>query len=321
MRTLAHGREAAYVCPVTGHHTSPFRRGVQKGGPSVFEMPSQPYTKPHATPLQRVQHLQAKGLLIPDPNRAAGEIELIGYERLRIYFLSQRQLTAPGKPFLLGTSYQDILDLYECDVELRDVCFSSVGRFEVLFRNSLSEALSRSYGSHPYFNVAAFADATANLKAIQSFIAVYSKSKDPRATHYAANYSDPILPPIWTMKEFLTFGASSRIYQCLSGQIKTLIASDFGVGSDKIFINWIECLVDLRNICAHHDRLFNRSFQKQPGKLISAGLPTAPRNKLKAILECLDHVLGSRGLPVNVTSKVDAILKRYPKVRPVDVGF
>ena len=75
------------------------------------------------------------------------------------------------------------------------------------------------------------------------------------------------MPPVWTMKEFLTFGATSRILQCLAGPMKTHIASQFGVGSDLVFTNWVEALVDLRNICAHYDRLFNRSFQKQPSRL------------------------------------------------------
>lgn len=105
------------------------------------------------------------------------------------------------------------------------------------------------------------------------------------------------------MKEFLTFGAASRLFQCLNGTIRTKIAAQFGIRSDAIFTNWLECLVDLRNICAHHDRLFNRSFQKQPARLRNAMVPTAPPQKLKAILECLDHLLQSRGIRSRVTQE------------------
>ena len=196
-----------------------------------------------------------------------------------------------------------------------------MGQFELLLRNSISEVLSQSHGSHPYYVAGAFRNPTAHLAALQTFVGVYGKSKDQRARHYRQTYDEPVLPPIWTMKEFLTFGAACRIFQDLSGTIKTAIASQFGVTSDQVFISWLECLVDLRNMCAHHDRLFNRSFPKQPMTLRSVNLPTARPNKLKAVLECLDYLLAQRGVPVGVTARAGAILARFPEVLPIEAGY
>lgn len=280
-----------------------------------------PYIKQHATAAQRVAHLRSRGLTVARPNVAARKIEMIGYERLRIYFLSRRQLTLPRRPFIPGTTYQDILRLYECDILLRDACFNAVGQFEILLRNAISETLSDNFGSHPYYQPAAFHDAAANLKALHLFINVYGKSKDPRAKHYRQTYSPPPLPPIWTMKEFLTFGAAVVIFQSLDQALRTKIANQFGVPSHQVFLQWLECLVDLRNICAHHDRLFNRSFQKQPSRLQRANVPTAPVNKLKAILECLDHLLQSRGASADITVKVGRIIQRFPEVIPGETGY
>lgn len=280
-----------------------------------------PYTKPHATAAQRVAHLRGKGLIIPRPNVAARKIEAIGYERLRIYFHSRRQANIAGRPFIVGTTYHDILDLYECDMLLRNACFAAVGQFELLLRNAISEQLSTNHGSHPYYDLSAFRDSESHLKALMSLASVYDKSKDQRAKHYRLTYGPPLLPPIWTLKEFITFGAASHIYPRLAGPLKTAIASQFGVPKDTIFHQWIECLVDLRNQCAHHDRIFNRSFQKQPSVLTSAGVPSAPRKKLKALLECLDYMLERRGTPVHVTKRVGKIIARYPQIQPAEVGY
>ena len=236
---------------VTGRHTS--FRGVQKGGPFICD--DAPYIKPHATAVQRVTHLRSRGLLVARPNVAARKIDLIGYERLRIYFLSRRQLAVANRPFRPGTTYRHILRLYACDMLLRETCLAAVGQFELLLRNAMSEALSDLHGSHPYYESAAFRDAAANLEALQSFIAAYGQSKDQRALHYKQTYGQPILPPIWTMKEFLTFGRVVRIFKCLEGSLRQHIATQFGVPSDQVFTSWLECLVDIRNICAHHDRL------------------------------------------------------------------
>jgi abortive infection bacteriophage resistance protein len=280
-----------------------------------------PYTKPHATATQRIAHLRSRGLIVARPNVAARKIDMIGYERLRIYFISRRQTHLPNRPFVPGTTYRHILRLYECDMLLRDACFSAVGRFEILFRNAISEVLSDAFGSHPYFNVTAYKDASARLEAIQSFASVYAKTKDERAKHYRSTYSDPALPPIWTMKEFLTFGAAVRIFQHLEGPLRTKVASQFGVPSDQTFSQWLSCLVDLRNFCAHHDRLFNRSFQKQPARLQRHNVPIARANKLKAILQCLDHLLDQRGSSAHITAKVAAIISRFPEMRPAEAGY
>ena len=280
-----------------------------------------PYMKPHATAAQRIAHLRGRGLIVKRPNVAARKIDLIGYERLRIYFTSRRQAGVANRPFHPGTTYQQILRLYECDALLRGACFAAVGQFELLLRNAMSEALSDRHGSHPYLEHAAFRDAAANLEALQSFMTAFAQTKDQRAVHYRQTYGSPILPPIWTMKEFLTFGRAVRIFKTLEGSLRTHIAAQFGVPSDEVFTSWLECLVDVRNICAHHDRLFNRSFPKQPQGLRRAGVPTAPRNKLKAILECLDYMLARRGAPVGIVGVVGRIIARFPEVQPAEVGY
>ncbi|MGB3313623.1 MAG: Abi family protein [Albidovulum sp.] len=305
-----------------GRHTWLGNQLVQKGGPYFF-MTLPPYTKPHASASDRVQHLRAKGLSILRPNVAARKIEMIGYERLRIYFLSRRDHTLAGKPFLPGTSYNDILKIYECDAKLRAACFSAVGQFEILLRNRISEELSARYGSHPYFDPTAFKTKELHLEALQKLSSVYNLSKDKRAKHYKENYSNPPLPAIWTLKEFLTFGATSRLLKALDGPVVKAVALDFGVPTDQLLENWVEALVDLRNVCAHHDRLFNRAFQKQPQRHQQAGVPAAgvPSNKMRALILCLDHMMTARGGPVHLDTTVRSILNKYPEVRLAEVGF
>lgn len=254
------------------------------------------------------------------PVVAARKIDLIGYERLRIYFLSRRQMTIASRPFIPGTTYQDIIQLYEADAKIRDASFSAVGQFEILLRNAMAEQLSQAHGSHPYYQMSAYRDAKSKLDAIQTFCRVYAGSKDQRAKHYQETYSEPMLPAIWTLKEFLTFGAAARLYGNLAHPLRAAIAADFGVPQEQ-FGNWLLCLVDLRNICAHHDRLFNRKFQKQPSRYRRANLPTARINSLKAVLECLDYVLDHRGMPSGVTARVSTIIARNPVILPAEAGF
>jgi len=90
-----------------------------------------------------------------------------------------------------------------------------------------------------------------------------------------------------------------------------------------IFDNWDQCFVDLRNICTHHDRLFNRWFQKQPQHLKQAKNPTGPQNTLKVVLECLDHSLASVVENTKTVDQTDRIisLKLYAAVNLAEAGF
>ncbi|RYI35372.1 MAG: Abi family protein [Acetobacteraceae bacterium] len=280
-----------------------------------------PFNKPHTSPADRVRHLTDKGLVVRRPNVAARKFEAIGYERLRIYFLSRRD--QPNKMFRPGTTYNDILQLYECDARLRELTFKAVGRFELAFRNLIAEALINRYGSHPYFERAAFASAKDHNQAVSQLIKTFDGSKDERARHYRQTYDKPALPPIWTLKEFLTFGGAARLYAALDGPVRQDVAKACGVPRLPVFDNWVTCFVDLRNCCAHHDRLFNRRFQKQLQHLPKEGIPAALNSTLKAHLECLDHALSSIGEKAGNVDEARRLinLNIHAAVQPAEAGY
>ena len=302
-----------------GHHTP--AREWKRVTLLIFGVVLRPYAKHHASPNDRIIHLISKGLIAPRQNIAVRKIESIGYERLRIYFLSRRD--QPGKTFRPGTTYKDILQLYECDVRLREVSFKAVGRFEIAFRNVLSEAMSLRYGSHPYYDREVFKDAKAHNQAISQVIKAFDASRDERAKHYRHTYDSPALPPIWILKEFLSFGGTARLYASLAGPLRKDVAKAFGVPRLPIFDSWVPCFVDLRNICAHHDRLFNRKFQKQLLQLTRENIPAAANSTLKAHLECLDHALNAIGEKGgNVVEAQRLInLKIHAAINPEEAGF
>lgn len=286
-------------------------------------MVHRPYSKPHRTPAQLAQHLIDCGLPLPGRTRhyAEKKIAHVGYERLRIYFRSRRQLNLPGKPFVPGTTFRDIVALYEFDEKLRAFCSLHLGRLEITLRNQLSEILSRQHGSHPYFDNAAYRTVKMRASTLGRLSDIFYKKNDQRARHYFDEYNPPMIPPIWVMKEFLTFGNLSHVLDQLSTPIHNDLANAFGMPNYPVLESWIKALIDLRNDCAHHDRLFNRSFQKQPQRFTRAGIPAAPQNKLKAQLECLEFLLGSQGYTDPIVSKVGGMILKCPSVIPAEVGY
>ncbi|HRJ60363.1 MAG TPA: Abi family protein [Azospirillaceae bacterium] len=268
-----------------------------------------------------VNHLIGRGLVAPDRIAAERKIAEIGYDRLRIYFSSRRQHGVHGKPFRPGVSFDDIMALYELDEALRSLCFHYCSKFELAFRNLIAEELSYRYGPHPYFDDSIYESDKSRLSAIKYLSEVFHKSKDPRAKHYFKKYNPPHLPPIWTLKEFMTFGTANLYFRTLSKPIRLFVANGFGITNRDVFEGWIEAFIDFRNVCAHHDRLWNKTFQKQISVYRRQSIPSGSPGKLKAIIEALQYLLAARGSSVTIVSEVANLLSRYPVAQPSELGF
>jgi len=288
-------------------------------------VPSTEYTKPHKASSKIIEELREKGLSIQDEEYAIRFIDGVGYSRLRIYLQSRRDLSKLTKPFHANVTFREIADIYLMDEKLRALVFPYCARIEVIFRNSVSEVLTKQYGPHPY-QCDIFKSDTSAQDAMKLMSEVYfaKLSQDQRARHYFKKYGQPTLPPIWTMKEFFTFEKASRFYGCLNDSIKVEISRrmNIDVANHDILTSWIKSIIDLRNVCAHHDRLFNRKFQKQPQNLRKADIfVDADNKKLAGILKCIDHLGGNYFQQFDSFSKARGIINANKYVAFKEAGF
>jgi abortive infection bacteriophage resistance protein len=95
-----------------------------------------------------------------------------------------------------------------------------------------------------------------------------SRSKEEFIKHNKAKYGFPL--PIWVICEIWDFGTLSTLFAGMKEADQDAIASKYGVSNGRIFASWLRSLNYLRNVCAHHSRLWNRNIIDQP-KLPKAG--------------------------------------------------
>ena len=136
--------------------------------------------------------------------------------------------------------------------------------------------------------------------------------------HYKNKYTNPTEPPSWMSLEVSSMGLLSKIFQNLKKSPEKLaVTSHFGLKDVSVIENWILCFSTLRNICAHHGRVWNR-------RLIQIKLPTHPThiflknetiypNKLYATLSCIAYVL----IRISPHSTFSAQLKDLMKTCPL----
>lgn len=91
-----------------------------------------------------------------------------------------------------------------------------------------------------------------------------AKSDEQFVRHFHETYDDRI--PVWTLTELLELGQLSVLYRGLRQREAEEIAWELGAPTKKIMASWLASVNYVRNVAAHHARLFNRKLQTAPAR-------------------------------------------------------
>lgn len=208
-----------------------------------------------------------QGIIINDIKKAKRYLTNIGFYRLSAY-MSIFQSNTTSRRFNKDTSFDDILNLYVFDRKLRLLLLDAIKRVEIAVRANIIDILSLKY-NNPYF----YTDSNVFFSSIScdKFVAKVCdtlKSSDKRETfikhYYSHSELENELPPSWMMFQLLTFKQLSVFIDSIKHGDAKLLSNQFNLKSTKTFASWIKSLSDLRNVCAHHSRLWNRIFGAIP---------------------------------------------------------
>lgn len=220
-----------------------------------------PFIKPAKSIPDQIALLQERGMLIQDAQRAQSALKHISYYRLRAYWLYYEADPESGDhAFKEGTTLEAVLDLYEFDRRLRLLLMDALERIEVAARGAWAYQMAMVYGPHGYLNAALYRRTDRFQENLHQLQSEYDRSHDVFVDHYKRTYNNPPLPPVWMAAEFISFGLLSKFFSALGGRAdRKSIARAIGF-DDRVFQGLMHHLATVRNICAHHSRLWNRRF-------------------------------------------------------------
>lgn len=237
-----------------------------------------PSVKPFASIADQVTILAERGLIL-DRGIAAHWLQAVGYYRLSGYWYPYRQFdprvpNKRGDQFAPGTTFNEVARLYEFDRKLRTLIHDGIERIEIALRSHVSyvigEADPLAYQDASLFRPTF--DHRAWLSTVRGRAARARKHSEP-IRHHEAQYNGTL--PIWVLTEVLDFSDVSRLYDGMGSSDQWRVAERMGVNvTDSILsvnqrkkirkahplARWFEHLTVLRNTCAHHSRVWNRSF-------------------------------------------------------------
>lgn len=308
------------------------------------------YTKEWLPLDQQVERLIDRGLAVDDPERALRLLQSIGYYRLTGYlypFLEAEEYTDDGRErtrvlnrYLPGTALHHAETIIDFDRRLRMLVMEGVERIEVAVRMQAGYVLGRS-SAFAHEDPAAFDD---------SFTKAGTDSRDPQPSshvkwlprvkdrrdgsdeqfvaHFREKYDDRM--PVWALTELLELGQLSSLYRGMLQPDAEELALAFGVPRKKLMASWLASLNYVRNVAAHHSRLFNRKLQNAPSRPASGLVsmldhlraPEAPKkdfgtyNALAVIAYLLLTVAPESGWP----RRLAELLEAFPASHALTVG-
>ena len=252
-----------------------------------------PFTKPPLSFSKQIDLLVSRGLTVTDRPAAEGFLANTNYYRFSAYcipFQSSRDV------FIPGTTFENICKLYEFDRKLRLCVLNALERFEIAFRTLVANDFSIKHGPLAHTDAAHFEPEFRHAEYLATLTTEINRSREPFITHFKSKYLGFPTLPIWMTVEVMSFGVLSWFYSGLQKKDRTDIAVKYNL-PEVMLSSWVRSLSYVRNVCAHHSRLWNRDLGVAPK--IPRGDPdwTSPSftgdKRVAAILFILNRLLRS----------------------------
>lgn len=252
-----------------------------------------PFLKPAIDVPAQLALLKQRGLGIQDEQKAQCFLEAVSFFRLTPYMRPFQVSDDVDHGFKPGTSLRALTRLYDFDRRLRLLVIDAIERIEVAARAAISNHMGPTHGAHWYLKCQLFQGSYRHPELLEAIGSKQNKArqdhqrecmridsskaseerkqqlkelraKESYARHYALSYNTPDLMPAWAAMEEITLGDLSHLYKGLARDAdRKAIARRLNLPG-PLLQSWLHTLTTIRNICAHHARLWNRELGIRP---------------------------------------------------------
>jgi len=227
--------------------------------------------------------LKSRGMLVTSDEKAKDCLRKIGYYRLRDYMIpfrgkyvgidikTNKNFIGTVRNFSVGTNLSLIHELYIFDKKLRLLILDCIERIEIYFRVKISNIISKrdifGHRNRLELNNNFAPDPRLCIKKnpheewLGRLNKDFERSKKDYIISYKNQYSSPL--PIWMSIEIWTFGTMSVFLSGMKEKDLNEICLELGLPRRELLTSWIKTLNYIRNVCAHHSRLWNISLDVQ----------------------------------------------------------
>ncbi len=287
------------------------------------------YNKPKLTIAEQIALLKSRGLQILPADKAEHILGNVSYYQLAEYW-QPNESPDSNKRFKPGSTFSDAIGLYNFDRKLRAVMFDILGRIETSLRSKMIYHLSLEHGPWWFEEADLFFDKDDHDHALYIIRGTVKRASSTLIKQHLEKYQqEEHLPPAWKTLELVSLTTLARIYENLDNgknKSKNVIAQEWGLESHDSVTGWLKSISQIRNICAHYERLWNRRLRAAipiPKQLPDPWIKNLPADKSKLYLHlcCVKYVLNRVHPENSFTRSLQNLFLEYPRLDISLMGF
>lgn len=302
-----------------------------------------PYSKPYLPLPDQFRLLKQRGLQVADDAAAVECLHRNGYYRLSAYWYLFREISAGRRTdmFLKGSHFENAVKLYSFDKNFKLRLLDVLERVEIAVRAEIALLLGvrdpfahtnpsllhpRFVSIHPHHALSKHGEW------LDKFDKQVRRSKDEFVQHHNRQYGLNSPLPIWIAIELWDFGMLSHFFGGLQIKDREAVAARFQVPGWQVMESWLMALNYVRNVIAHHGRLWNSNLSLNP-KLPRLGeMPDfdalLPLHNVSTRVYSICCILSYLSMVTNPASPWSSDLRAFvedfptmPYASPRDMGF
>lgn len=313
-----------------------------------------PFQKPYLSVDEQLELLIGRGLEVDDHDRALRLLRYVGYYRLagyiypfRIPLPEEQKFIASGaharsNQITAGTSLADVDALRLFDADLRLMVLEALADIEIALGTGLANVIAEHdiYGhlKREFFDPRESSrhrkgnekDQFARWLDRYQHMA-FEARHEQYAVHHMQAYGAPY--PIWIAVQFMDFGSVTRLINMLRDEHQRSLAKAFGIQGGTLLSAFGKNLNYMRNMAAHHNRLWNRtltySIRRFKAHQVTPALQYAatlePRNKVYVSLATMAYLVRHIDPTTTWPERTRELIRDFPAAHGLspetDMGF
>ena len=253
----------------------------------------------------------------------------ISYYRLKGYWWDM-QSDKVNHVFSPNSYFEEVIERYNFDRHLRLLLFDAIERIEIALRTKMIYHLSLSYGEKWYLDNTIVSNQGMHNTHVKKLREEFGYSQEIFIKDHKRRYPNDD-PEAWKIMEIASLGTLSKFYKNLNHQLpeKSAIAKEMGLNLHNELSSWLEAIVYVRNIIAHHSRLWSRTMVKKPveninnpqGQWFSEPLSNWQKQKAFLIISTMLYLCNKVTPNHQVKVKILELVNGNPNVPIHKLGF
>ena len=240
--------------------------------------------KPFLTYEQQLVKLRdEKCIVIENESMTLSKLQQVGYYSLVSGYKHLFRIPAQ-KTYKGGTTFREIVALYEFDESLRELFLHYLLHIERHIRSLLSYYFTEKYGESQsaYLTKTNYNYARKHQQGIDRLVNDQQNLTQTTQHSYIAYQRNTYHNvPLWVLVNALTFGTLSKMYFFFQSDLQSKVSKNFPHVNEKQLGQFLSVMTKFRNVCAHNERLFSyRSKDAIPDTVLHAKLKITKEQSL-----------------------------------------